>query len=104
MFYGYMAKQFSRSFYKSKEWEDCRAAFMANRGYLCEDCLKRGIYTPGKEVHHVEELTPANITNPEKTLAWSNLCLLCHECHRLRHQHRHEQRYQIGPGGEVTVL
>ena len=55
-----MAKAFSRQFYSSKAWQDCRNEYMKCAGYLCEDCMKRGIYKPAKEVHHIEELTPEN--------------------------------------------
>ena len=98
-----MARDFARSFYKSKEWESCRAAFMASRGYLCEDCLARGIYTPGKIVHHIEALTPLNITNPEVTLSFNNLRLVCQQCHADEHHRKSERRYEIGPDGEIIV-
>lgn len=64
--------------------------------------MKRGLYTPGVEVHHVEELTPYNIHRPEITLNEDNLALLCRECHKARHDHRlRDRRYTIGPDGEV---
>ena len=36
-------------------------------------------------MHHIEELTPFNITNPEITLGFDNLELLCRECHLREH-------------------
>ena len=77
---------------------------MAYRGYLCENCLKRGIYKPGVIVHHVEELTPYNIENPEVSLSWSNLRLVCRECHSKEHDKRmKDKRYTFGSNGEVIV-
>ena len=64
--------------------------------------MKRGIYKPGVEVHHIEELTPLNIHRP--ALNMDNLVLLCRECHKARHDERmRERRYVIGPDGEVIV-
>ena len=99
-----MSKQFSRQFYSSKTWQDCRNNYGAMRGWLCEDCLKRGIYKPGKEVHHIEELTPMNIHRPEIALNFDNLVLLCKECHKARHNDKTKgRRYTIGENGEVIV-
>ena len=80
-----VAKDFARSFYSSKQWQDCRNEYAKRRHHLCEDCLRRGIYKPGVIVHHIEELTPFNITNPEIALGFDNLELLCRECHLREH-------------------
>ena len=99
-----MAKDFARQFYSSKAWQDCRDGYAAYRGHLCENCLKRGIYKPGVIVHHVEELTPFNIENPEVALNWNNFRLVCRECHSKEHDMRLKgRRYTFGPGGEVIV-
>lgn len=98
-----MSKPFARQFYSSKAWQDCRNNYGARQGWLCEDCMKRGVYTPGKEVHHVEELKPWNIHRPEVTLNFDNLVLLCKECHKARHKQTESRRYTIGPDGEVII-
>ena len=99
-----MARDFSRAFYSSKTWQDCRNAYMKQAHYLCEDCLKRGIYKPAKEVHHIEELTPANIHRPEITLNFENLVALCKECHKARHNEcNKDRRYMFGAGGEIIL-
>ena len=76
-----MAKEFARQFYSSKTWQDCRNEYAKRKAYLCEECLRRGIYKPGVIVHHVEELTPLNISRPEVALNFNNLELLCRDCH-----------------------
>lgn len=76
-----MSKDFSRQFYSSKAWQDCREECLRQRHYLCENCLRKGIYKPAKIVHHIEELTPMNITNPEVALSLGNLMCVCRECH-----------------------
>lgn len=82
-----MAKPFARRFYSSKAWQDCRNEYARRRHYLCENCLRQGIYKPGEIVHHVIELDPVNIENPEIALNFNNLCLLCRDCHAKAHEH-----------------
>ena len=76
-----MAREFAREFYSSKVWQDCRNTYAKQAAHLCEECLRKGIYTPGVIVHHVEELNPHNINNPEVALNFNNLELLCRDCH-----------------------
>jgi len=99
-----MAKEFAKQFYSSKAWQDCRNGYARSVGYLCEDCLRRGIYKPGEIVHHKIEVTPMNITVPEVVLSWDNLRLLCRECHSREHDKRQkDRRYVIGPNGEIII-
>lgn len=76
-----MAKDWAKSFYRSKSWLDCRDSYISKRmqidGGLCEVCHKR----QGVIVHHIEALTPKNITNPWVTLAHDNLSYECKVCH-----------------------
>ena len=109
-----MAQEFARAFYDSPAWRSTRSAYRSFRRGLCEDCLARGIITPGSEVHHVEPLTPENITNPKIALSFDNLALLCHDCHTARHatlDKRHKagrkravRRYFVASDGSVTPL
>lgn len=80
-----MAREFAKQFYSSKAWQSCRNEYAKRKSYLCEECLRRGIYKPGVIVHHVEELTPLNITKPEIALNFDNLELLCRDCHNEIH-------------------
>ena len=77
---------------------------MKRAHHLCEDCMKRGIYKPAKEVHHIEELTPDNIHRPEIALNFDNLVALCKECHKARHNARENgKRYFFGINGEIIL-
>lgn len=99
-----MAQAFSKSFYSSAAWQDCRNEYMKCARYLCEDCMARGIYKPAKEVHHIEELTPENIYRPEISLNFNNLVALCKECHKARHgEKKNICRYYFGDNGEVIL-
>ena len=114
-----MAKEFARKFYSSKQWQDCRNAYAKSAHYLCEDCLRRGIYRPGEIVHHKIELDPVTIEHPEITLDFKNLELLCRDCHAKRHEHSGGRwaavnarkkakklaanRYKIDENGRVTA-
>ena len=80
-----MAKWFSESFYKSGRWERTRQAYIATVNGLCEVCKDQGVLTPGKILHHVIELSPDNIHDPEITLNWDNLQYVCQDCHNKIH-------------------
>jgi hypothetical protein len=73
-------KQFAKKFYKSKAWQDCRAAFFTSRFGLCEQCGVGGVI-----VHHKTRLTARNISDPNVSLNWDNLELLCQCCHNRDH-------------------
>lgn len=96
-----MARAFSVDFYKSDAWENCRAAYLQSVGGLCEECLRQGLYTPAVIVHHKIHLTPDNISDPEITLAFSNLEAVCRDCHGKIH--RPGLRYKIAPNGAVIT-
>ena len=114
-----MSKPFARKFYSSKAWQDCRNEYARRRHYLCENCLRKGIYKPGEIVHHIIELDPVNINNPEVTLNFNNLELLCRDCHAEAHpnsrgrwaevnkkkrlEREAKNRYTIGPNGAVSA-
>ena len=100
-----MSKPFARKFYSSKAWQDCRNEYAKRQHFLCENCLKRGIYKPGIIVHHVINLTPENIEQPSITLNPDNLELLCRDCHAEIHKARARGRnYYIGENGAVIVI
>lgn len=99
-----MAKEFARGFYSSKTWQECREDYAKAKHYLCENCLARGIYRPGVIVHHIEEVTPMNIDNPEVTLNHDNLRLVCRDCHAQEHKaHAKDRRYVICEDGGVRL-
>lgn len=74
------------TFYKSRRWRECRQAYAKSVGGLCERCLKKGLYVPGRIVHHKEYITDENFTDPNIILNWDNLELLCRSCHELEHK------------------
>ena len=100
--YGGNMKEFAEVFYNSKAWKQCRSGYRKSVGGLCEDCLKKGLITPGEIVHHKIAITPENITDPSVTLNWQNLKLVCRNCHAIEHGAR-ICRYTVDPIGRVTV-
>lgn len=52
-------------------------------------------------MHHKKHLTPKNINDPEITLNWDNLELLCLDCHQKEHDKGH--RYRVDPDGRVKL-
>ena len=94
-------QEYAKSFYKSKTWQDCRASYLRQARGLCEQCLKRGMYTAADTVHHIVHITPANITDPSVTLDPSNLMALCRDCHA--EIHKGGRRYSVDNFGRVTT-
>ena len=84
-----MARDFSRKFYNSKQWIKCRELYKQSVNGLCERCLSKGKYVLGDEVHHKIHLSPNNINNPDITLSFDNLELLCASCHSLHHNSKY---------------
>jgi 5-methylcytosine-specific restriction endonuclease McrA len=88
-----MAKPFAIKFYNSKAWRVCRKSYYQSVDGLCEKCIEEGKVKLGDEVHHKIELTPDNIDDPNITLAWSNLQLLCFTCHQdITHERKKPMR------------
>lgn len=87
-----MAREFSKSFYKSTVWKQTREYIFDRDNGLCQDCLNKGMIRPGKEVHHKIFLTIENINDTAITLGEDNLILLCKECHHKRHNKRETTR------------
>ena len=95
-------REFARGFYKSQAWKDCRESYAKSKRYLCENCLAKGLYSPGEIVHHVINITPENIDDPNVTLNFDNLRLVCRKCHGEEHAHKN-RRYVIDELGNVII-
>lgn len=76
-----MARDFAKQFYNSKEWEKMRAYILMRDRYRCTQCGSASEL----EVHHIKQLTPANINDASVTLNDKNLKTLCRECHFKEH-------------------
>jgi len=96
------APEEQRAFYKSSAWKDCRAAYIAKVGGLCERCLSKGYYVPGNIVHHKVHINPDNITDPDVLLSFDNLEYLCMYCHNQEH-FGNKKRYRVNADGSVAV-
>ena len=96
-------KDWAKAFYKSAAWKGCRAAYMQQVGGLCENCLAQGRYTPAEIVHHIVELTPDNVSDPQIALSFDNLRAVCRECHAVEHGAR-QKRYKLDELGRVTAI
>lgn len=77
---GDSVKPWAERFYKSKAWQEVRQAYFIYQHGICERCGK-----PGEIVHHKIYLTPENINDPNITLSFDNLELLCQDCHNKEH-------------------
>lgn len=92
---------FAHQFYVSPEWIRCRRLYADSVGRLCERCYAADKIVPGTQVHHKIRLTPQNINNPEITLNWDNLELLCDDCHN--DEHKKGVRWRADAEGHVVI-
>ena len=76
----FMAAEWAIGFYKSAKWRRVREGYIMSVHGICERCGESGLI-----VHHKILLTPQNINNPEVSLNWEHLELLCQECHNDEH-------------------
>ena len=100
-FFNAKMKEYAKQFYKSKQWQRCRAEYAKSVGGLCERCLKEGIIRTGEIVHHKTYVSPENIQDPNVLLNWDNLELLCREHHEREHR-REKKRYTVDELGRIA--
>ena len=74
--------------YNSREWKELRIAKLRSTNGLCEECLKDGIVTSARCVHHVVPIETAKTKDEMKRLAFdiNNLRALCYACHARIHK------------------
>lgn len=90
-------KEWAKQFYKGRQWEEVRRAYLMSQHYLCERCGE-----PAKVVHHRRYLTRENINNPSISLAWNNLEALCQDCHNKEHHAAERKiRYKFDENGNI---
>lgn len=96
-----MAREFSRKFYKSKQWAKTREYIFNKYHGLCNKCG-----SPGEEVHHIIWLSPKNIDIPEIALGEDNLVLLCRNCHVGIHRTvtTTKDEYKFNENGELVPI
>ena len=73
--------------YNSKEWQELRIAKL-RANPLCEECMKEGIVTSARCVHHVVPIETARTKDEMRRLAFdvNNLRALCFACHARIHK------------------
>ncbi len=64
-----------------RAWKRIRDNYAAAHP-LCEECLKRGVYSPTEQVHHIKPISEGG------THARENLMALCQSCHAKIHAER----------------
>ena len=76
--------------YNSREWKELRIAKLRSTNGLCEECLKEGIVTSARCVHHVLPIETARTKDEMKRLAidcgLQGLKSLCFACHARIHK------------------
>lgn len=93
--------KFAEAFYSSGAWQSCRESYAKSKGWICERCGN-----VGGQVHHKQRLTPDNLHDPQVTLSWANLELLCEDCHKDEHKNREQKRrrrYSVAEDGTLLI-
>ena len=76
--------------YNSKEWKELRIAKLRSTNGLCEECMKEGIVTSARCVHHVVPIETARTKDEMRRLAidcgLQGLKSLCFACHARIHK------------------
>ena len=76
--------------YNSREWKELRIAKLKSTKGLCEECMKEGIVTSARCVHHVVPIETARTKDEMKRLAidcgLQGLKSLCFACHAKTHK------------------
>ena len=96
-------QEWAKEFYSSGAWKKVRELAKQRDHYLCVDCLRAGKITPAEEVHHIIQLNPQNIHDPNITLRLDNLKSLCRECHKRYDPKRVPRRYKVDEFGRVRI-
>ena len=92
-------RDFAKGFYASRAWRMLSYSYMASKHWLCERCLKKGIYSAGKICHHKIWLNPENIKDLSITLNADNLECLCMDCHNKEHM---GEIIEFDSGGQIV--
>lgn len=99
-----MAREFAGNFYKTQQWKKTRELYAKSVGGLCEICWANGQIKAGDIVHHKIHLDETNIQNPNITLSFSNLQLVCRDCHAMLHKNSDaSRRYRVEADGTVVI-
>lgn len=76
--------------YNSREWKELRIAKLRSTKRLCEECMKQGIVTAARCVHHVVPIETARTKDEMRRLALDcglqGLKALCFACHARIHK------------------
>ena len=76
--------------YNSREWQELRIAKLRSTDGLCEECMKEGIITSARCVHHVVPIETARTKDEMRRLAidcgLQGLKSLCFACHARIHK------------------
>lgn len=62
------------------QWQKKRKVILKRDDWMCQECLRNGIYTQGTDVDHIK---PKHLGGTDEE---SNLELLCRECHKVKTQ------------------
>lgn len=84
--------------YNCERWKKVRKLKRLTVHGLCEKCMEKGLYIPGKIVHHIEPITDLNYIDDDIMYGLDNLMYVCDTCHKEIHGNEPEDFYFDGEG------
>jgi len=84
-----------KRFYLSRAWRFARAFCIQRDGGVCRECGVQIFHAP--DVHHIVELTEANVRDPAVSLNPELLVTVCDACHNLLHE-------KLRPDAKVCIV
>ena len=86
-------------FYASSAWISFRLNIVAERGLTCDKCGKIITHVKEAHLHHIIELTPANVNDAMISLNPDNVMVLHKGCHDEAHE-----RFSVQQGKTVYLV
>lgn len=77
--WGKYQQQRGKSIYNSSKWKKTREAIMKRDLGLCQECKREGRIKSGTECDHIKPVSAGG-----DTWSYSNLEMLCKECHKAK--------------------
>lgn len=95
-----MAHPWAKAFYNSKEWRALRERLVVKANFLCADCGDSYLQNSSQLVgHHIIELTPANVLDPNIALNPNNIKIICRRCHD-----KHHRRFEFDNDRHIYIV
>ena len=95
-----MSQAWAKKFYNSNQWRTLRQRLIVEAHFLCALCGDSYLKDSSLLVaHHINELSPNNVTDPNVALNPRNIQIICRRCHDKIHR-----RFEFGGSRNVYIV